>query len=52
MKTVQSILLLALVAMLSSSCVSRTVSSKDGYGGDTENKSIIWIWQEEYRNTK
>ena len=52
MKTIRSIILLSIVAMLSSSCISRTTSSKDGYGGDTEHKKIVWIWQKEYRNPK
>jgi len=52
MKTVHSIILLAFIAALSCSCVSRTTSSKDGYGADVEHKKIVWIWQSEYRNPK
>ena len=52
MKTVYSIALLAVIALLSSSCVSRTTSAKDGFGGDQEEKKIVWIWQKEYRKSK
>ena len=52
MKTVHSIILLAVIAMLSSSCISRTTTDKDGYGGHSEEKEILWIWQKEYRNPK
>jgi len=49
MKIVHSIILLAFATLLSSSCVSRTTISKDGYGGNKEEKSVVWIWQKEYR---
>ena len=49
MKIVHSIILLTFATLLSSSCVSRTTISKDGYGGNKEEKSVVWIWQKEYR---
>ena len=50
MKPIHSIILLAFATLLSSSCVSRTTTSKDGYGGDKTDKGIVWIWQKEYRD--
>ena len=52
MKLFNSILLLAAISLLGSGCVSRTVTKGKGYGGDTTEKKIIWIWQKEYRQSK
>lgn len=51
MKTTAVILLLA-IATLTSSCVSRTSTVERGYGDDTTNTKLIWIWQKEFRNSK
>ncbi len=54
MKTIRSIILLAIVAALSSSCVSRTTTSSaplgQGKDGKVVEKKLIWIWQDEFRN--
>jgi len=52
MKQFNSIALLATIAMLGNGCVSRTVTQEKGYGGDTTETKIIWIWQKEYRKSK
>jgi len=54
MKTIRSIILFAVVAALSSSCISRTTTTKAplGRGGSDEmiEKKLVWIWQDEFRN--
>ncbi len=54
MKTVRSIILLAIAATLLSSCVSRTTTANAplGKGGDGKviEKKLVWIWQDEFRN--
>ncbi|MCK5675477.1 MAG: hypothetical protein KAH99_00515 [Verrucomicrobia bacterium] len=54
MKTIRSILLLAIVATLSSSCISRTTSTSaplgKGEDGKVTEKKLVWIWQDEFRN--
>ncbi len=56
MKTICSIMLLAVATLLLSSCVSRTVSAStiDSTGlegqGKVIEKKIIWIWQPEFYN--
>jgi len=54
MKIVRSIILLAIVSMLSSACVSRTTSTSPPLGtnkdGKVLEKKVIWIWQDEFRN--
>ncbi len=52
MKSGQTLILLALFAVLGSSCVSRTTTKKSGHGNDSSEKKTLWIWQEEYRNSK
>lgn len=67
MNLFNSIILLSTVTVLSSACVSRTVSiepqhrgeiPKKGksYGSEAQDnvieKKIIWIWQDEFRNPK
>lgn len=44
--------LLAGASLLTSSCVSRTTSAEKGFGADSEEKKIVWIWQDEYRKEK
>ena len=53
MKTIRSIILLSIVTMLLSSCVSRTVSTspvREGESGKVIEKKIIWFWQDEFYN--
>ena len=56
MKTVRSIILLAIATFLLSSCVSRTISASavDSTGRESQGKviekKIIWIWQPEFYN--
>jgi len=52
MKLLSSIVLLAAISLLSSACVSRTVTTEKGFGEDKTTKKIVWIWQKEYRNQK
>lgn len=52
MKTVVSIVLLSIATLLSCSCVSRTTTTKDGYGQDQTEKNIVWIWQKGFRESK
>ncbi len=52
MKRFYPIILLATIVLLGSGCVSRTTTSKRGYGNDFSEKKIVWIWQEEYRNSE
>jgi hypothetical protein len=52
MKLYQSILLLSVITGLSSACVSRTTTIEKGYGEDTEDTKLVWVWQEEFRNKK
>lgn len=52
MKLFNSVVLLAILSLLGSGCVSRTTTSEKGYGEDTTEKKILWIWQDEYRNMK
>ena len=49
MKLFQSMLLLSVITLLSSACVSRTTTTEKGYGDDTEDTKIVWVWQEEFR---
>ncbi|MEN8254783.1 MAG: hypothetical protein ABFR33_04865 [Verrucomicrobiota bacterium] len=54
MKTVRSIILMAIAAMLLSSCISRTTTTNaplgQGEDGKVTEKKLIWIWQKEFRN--
>jgi len=43
-------LLMLVPALLCSACVSRTYISDDENGAS--EKKLLWIWQDEYRNTK
>jgi hypothetical protein len=52
MKNYLFLTLIIAASILTSSCVSRTTSSEKGYGADTTEKKIIWIWQDEYRKEK
>lgn len=52
MKQLYPILLLAFIALLATGCVSRTTTSKRGYGNDFSEKKTVWIWQKEYREPK
>ena len=52
MKRLYPILLLAFIALLVNGCVSRTTTSKRGYGNDFSEKKTVWIWQKEYREPK
>jgi hypothetical protein len=49
MKLIPSILLLSVITLLSSACVSRTTTTEKGYGDDTTNTKLVWVWQEEFR---
>jgi len=48
MKHLYPILLLAFIALLATGCVSRTTTSKRGYGNDFSETKTLWIWQKEY----
>ena len=52
MNLFQSILLFSVVVLLSSACVSRTTTTEKGYGEDTNEKKLIWVWQEDFRKPK
>ena len=52
MKTISSVILLSIAILLSCSCVSRTTTSDNGYGGSKKEKGTVWIWQKEYREVK
>ena len=52
MNMLNSIILLSVVTILSSACVSRTTTVEKGYGEDVTAKKIVWIWQDEFRNSK
>lgn len=52
MKLFCSIFMLAALTLLSTACVSRTVTSEKGFGDDRTEKKILWIWQKEYREGK
>jgi hypothetical protein len=52
MKLFNSIILLAAITLLNNACVSRTSTSEKVYGNAATEKKTIWIWQDEYRNTK
>ena len=67
MKLSSPIILLAIIGLLGSGCVSRTTtlepqhrggtpSDEKTYGSDPHSKlvekRIIWIWQDEFRNPK
>jgi hypothetical protein len=52
MKQFTPIILLAFIALLANGCVSRTTTSKRGYGTDFSEKKTVWIWQKEYRDPK
>ena len=52
MKYFYSLILLSVIILLGSSCVSRTTTSKRGYGNDFSEKETVWIWQKEYREPK
>ncbi|MEN7973554.1 MAG: hypothetical protein ABFR47_06930 [Verrucomicrobiota bacterium] len=54
MKLFASILLLAIVSMLNTACISRTTTSDaplgKGKDGKVVEKKLIWVWQDEFRN--
>ena len=52
MNLLKPIILLSAVTVLSSACVSRTSTVEKGFGEDQTEKKIVWIWQDEYRNSK
>jgi len=52
MNLLKPIILLSVVTVLSSACVSRTSTIEKGYGEDLTEKKIVWIWQDEFRNSK
>ena len=52
MKLFCAVFLLVAFSLLSSACVSRTVTSESGFGEERTEKKLIWIWEKEYRNTK
>ena len=43
------VLLILVLTLLCSACVSRTYLSDDAEGTASEKK-LLWIWQDEYRN--
>lgn len=43
------LLLMLVLTLLCSACVSRTYISDDADGATSEKK-LLWIWQDEYRN--
>ena len=45
------LLLMLVLTLLCSACVSRTYISDDADGATSEKK-LLWIWQDEYRNMK
>ncbi|WP_372807416.1 hypothetical protein [Pontiella sp.] len=57
MKYTATFVCLAVVAVLSSGCVRRTVSRYTEYRGtntkdDVIEDKIIWFWQDEFRRSK
>lgn len=65
MKLFYSILLCAMITLLSTACVTRTTSidhvyhgepAAKNYGGEPSREILgtkrIWIWQDEFRNPK
>ncbi len=52
MKLIYSILILTIISLLTSACISRTISSSTPLGkeGIRTEKKILWIWQDEFHN--
>ncbi len=52
MKLLKCIIVLMVILMVCSGCVSRTIRSDTGGGGKgtITEKSLIWIWEKEYRD--
>jgi hypothetical protein len=52
MKLLKCIIVLMVILIVCSGCVSRTIRSETGSGakGTITERRIIWIWEKEYRN--
>ena len=52
MKLFGSLALLAVISLLQTACVSRTTTVEKGFENEVTEKKLIWIWQDEFYNSK